>query len=56
MKLQTALISHPNCLMHDMGTYHPECPQRLKAIENQLLASGLMDQLQRYEAPLATFE
>lgn len=39
-----------------MGTYHPECPQRLIAIEHQLLASGLLDRLQRYEAPLATFE
>lgn len=39
-----------------MGSYHPECPQRLKTIEDHLLASGVMDQLQRHEAPLATFE
>jgi acetoin utilization deacetylase AcuC-like enzyme len=56
MKLQTAYISHPDCLMHDMGAYHPESPQRLKVIEDNLLASGLMDQLQRYQAPPATFE
>lgn len=56
MKSKTAYISHPDCLKHDMGTYHPECPQRLLAIEHQLLASGLLDHLQRYEAPLATFE
>lgn len=56
MKSQTAYISHADCLKHNMGTYHPECPQRLIAIENQLLTSGLMEQLQRYEAPLATLE
>ena len=39
-----------------MGAYHPECPQRLKAIEDNLLASGLMNQLQQYDAPLATVE
>ena len=56
MKSKTAYISHPDCLKHDMGTYHPECPQRLKAIEDNLLASGLMNQLHIAEAPLATFE
>jgi len=50
----TAYITHPDCLKHDMGTYHPECPQRLTAIENELKATGLLAQLQRYEAPLAT--
>lgn len=56
MKSQTAYISHPDCFKHDMGLYHPECPQRLKAIEDNLFASGLMDQLQQYEAPRATVE
>ncbi|MDP1559081.1 MAG: histone deacetylase family protein [Nitrosomonas sp.] len=55
MRLPTAYISHPDCLKHDMGPYHPECPQRLMVIEAQLLACGLLNQLQRHEAPLATF-
>lgn len=54
--MQTAFISHPDCLLHDMGTSHPESPARLSAIEEQLIASGLMDHLQRYAAPLATRE
>lgn len=54
--MQTAYISHPDCLKHDMGSYHPECPQRLVAIENQLQATGLLAQLQRYDAPLVTVE
>jgi len=54
--LYTAYISHSDCLKHDMGSQHPECPARLMAIEDQLIASGLMNFLQAYEAPLATFE
>lgn len=36
-----------------MGPGHPECPERLDAIEDQLLASGVGDALDRREAPLA---
>lgn len=54
--MQTAYISHPDCLKHDMGNYHPECPQRLVSIENQLQSIGLLAQLQRYDAPPATVE
>ena len=54
--MSTAYITHPDCLKHDMGTYHPECPQRLVAIENELKATGLLAQLQRYEAPPVTTE
>jgi len=51
--LTTAFITHPDCLLHDMGGYHPEQPARLQAIEDQLIASGLGVHLRRYEAPLA---
>ena len=37
-----------------MGEGHPECPDRIAAIEDQLIASGLEPLLQRHEAPLAT--
>jgi len=49
-----AFITHGDCLLHDMGATHPECPQRLTAIEDQLIASGLINYLQHVEAPLAT--
>jgi acetoin utilization deacetylase AcuC-like enzyme len=52
--VKTAYISHADCLKHEMGVHHPECPQRLMAIEEQLLASGLMQYLERHDAPLAT--
>jgi acetoin utilization deacetylase AcuC-like enzyme len=54
--MPTAFITHPDCLKHDMGHGHPESPQRLAAIEDQLIASGIDGHLQRYEAPLASDE
>jgi len=52
--MKTAFISHPDCHLHQMQSWHPEMPQRLAAIENQLIADGLMAQLARHDAPLAT--
>jgi acetoin utilization deacetylase AcuC-like enzyme len=37
-----------------MGPGHPECPQRLDAIEDRLLSSGVGDALDRREAPIAS--
>ena len=54
--MATAFITHPECLKHDMGAGHPERPQRLGAIEDQLIASGVEQFLARYEAPLASDE
>ena len=39
-----------------MGPDHPECPERLTAISDQLIASGLDPHLSRQEAPAATVE
>jgi len=52
----TAFVSHVDCTKHDMGAYHPECPARLAAIEDSLIAGRIADLLARYEAPLATME
>jgi acetoin utilization deacetylase AcuC-like enzyme len=54
--MPTALVTHADCLRHDMGAHHPEQPARLTAIEDQLIASGIGQYLQRHEAPLATDE
>ena len=40
--------------MHDMGPHHPECPDRLDAIGDRLIASGLDPYLQHHDAPAAT--
>lgn len=49
----TAYITHSDCFQHNMGTGHPECPERLIAIRDQLMASQLMDSLNEVEAPVA---
>lgn len=51
-----SLISHPDCALHEMGEHHPECPERLGSIQNQLITSGLDYVLLHHEAPLATRE
>lgn len=39
-----------------MGPGHPERPQRLRAIDDQLITSGIGDFIRYYDAPLATPE
>ena len=52
--MTTAFITHADCMKHDMGAHHPECPARLAAIEDQMIASGVGQYLSRYEAPAAS--
>ncbi len=54
--MSTAFYSHPDCRGHDMGAGHPECPQRLDAITDHLLATGLDVALDYRDAPVATLE
>ncbi|MFA7268734.1 MAG: histone deacetylase family protein [Sterolibacterium sp.] len=39
-----------------MGAHHPECPDRLGAINDRLISSGLDIHLEFHDAPLATME
>jgi acetoin utilization deacetylase AcuC-like enzyme len=52
----TAFISHRDCFLHDIGSYHPESPTRLSAISDHLIAQGLDHYFVFHDAPLATFE
>lgn len=46
-----AVISHPNCMFHEMGPMHPESPERVHAIDKALHAdSKLRSHLQFYTA------
>lgn len=47
------LLTHRACLGHDPGPYHPECPDRLRAVLAALEAEEFSD-LIRGEAPRAT--
>ncbi len=54
--MTTAIFSHPDCKRHEMGDWHPECPARLQAIDDQLIASGLANLLDYRDAPLASVD
>ena len=49
--MTTFMYSHPACIEHDPGEYHPERPDRLRAV-----MAGLEDDafkhLERHEAPI----
>ncbi len=53
--MPTALITHPACLLHNNGEYHPESPDRLRAVLAALETEAFADLL-REPAPHATIE
>jgi acetoin utilization deacetylase AcuC-like enzyme len=53
--MSTLLISHPACLEHDTGEYHPERPDRLRAVMAALEDEAFAG-LERVAAPAATLE
>lgn len=54
--MSITVYTHADCLKHEMGPYHPECPARLESILATLKQASFADQLQWQEAPLATQE
>lgn len=54
--MPTALISHRDCVLHQNGPGHPECPQRIDAITDQLMKQDVFDYLTHVEAQKATPE
>jgi len=50
--MPTLLLTHPDCLVHEMGAHHPERPDRLRAVADAL-AGDDFSALRREEAPLA---
>ncbi len=50
--MPTLLVSHPDCLAHEVPLGHPERPDRLRAID-RALSAPIFDGLVRVEAPLA---
>src|SRR5258706_911994 len=54
--MATAVLTHTDCVQHEMGEGHPESPMRLKAIFAALESSGLSAKLTMHEAPPAQRE
>ena len=53
--MSTLFLTHPACLRHDTGEYHPECAERLAAIMNVLEHEDFI-YMARGTAPQATRE
>ncbi len=49
----TAWYTHSDCAAHEMGPWHPECPARLGAIADRMIASGLVELVTHEDVPLA---
>lgn len=47
--METLYITSPACRRHEMGSWHPECPERLDAVNDQLLSSGILPLLDAME-------
>ena len=54
MSQATGYFTHKDCWRHEMGRGHPECPERLDAIQDRLLMSGLEVALEQREATPAS--
>ncbi|MGB0696825.1 MAG: histone deacetylase family protein [Rhodospirillaceae bacterium] len=53
--MSTVFITHHACIDHDTGTWHPESPDRLRAVQRILQTEEFM-MLHRADAPHATRE
>ncbi len=49
-----AYFTHPLSLKHEMGPHHPECPDRVRVIDDYLRMSGLLDFAREETAPPAS--
>ncbi len=54
--MHTGFFTHPQCAAHEMGSWHPECPERLAAVHDHLIAVGLLPHLMAFDAPAASLD
>ena len=54
--MNTALVTHNDCVRHEISPGHPECPQRIGAVRDALMHAELYDFLRHHDAPLVTRE
>jgi len=51
--MATLLVTHPDCVLHEISPGHPESPARIDAILDQLKKQDLYDHCQHADAPIA---
>ncbi|MGH7230358.1 MAG: histone deacetylase family protein [Nitrospiraceae bacterium] len=53
---RTGFVYHPDYLNHDMGSGHPESPERVRVIVNRLMANGVLGRLHPIDPVLPSDE
>ena len=51
--MSVAYLTHPYSTKHEMGPHHPECPDRVRVIEDHLRSHGLLDFMREETATAA---
>jgi acetoin utilization deacetylase AcuC-like enzyme len=54
--MSIGIITHHDCLLHDMAPGHPECPARISAIDQQIIHDGYNYEMKYLDAPKASIE
>ena len=54
--MHTGFFTHAQCAAHEMGSWHPESPERLAAVHDHLIAVGLLPHLLSFDAPQADLQ
>ncbi len=54
--MSVAYLTHPYSTQHEMGSHHPECPDRVRVIEDHLRSHGLLDFMRAENAGAADRE
>ena len=54
--MTVAYLTHPYSSKHEMGPHHPECPDRVRVIEDHLRSHGLLDFMREVTAVAASPE
>lgn len=52
--LHTGFFTHRACAEHEMGSWHPESPERLAAIHDHLISTGIAPHLEHFDAAPAS--
>lgn len=54
--MSISIFSHPDCELHNPDPDHPECPERIAAVLDQVIRSGLDYVVRQHEATAAPLE
>ena len=54
--MTVAYLTHPYSSKHEMGPHHPECPDRVRVIDDHLRSHGLLDFMREVTAVAASPE